>query len=234
MADLNLIPFWDNLGAQLLGIAVKMVGEDDDYFKQLVAQLDSEEEDGTESERHNLMSTEAESEVTGPSSSKPMITSDFDKLALCTSDPTSSHAAVDLTSEIMGIDWDDIPDSLKANTMNQGIVSVEPDKTPMLPPMASTSIFTMTGTVEKMLDGKGEFRMYWIDALERAQTGTVYLFGRAQTGSSSSVSEEGSCCVAVTGLQRQVYFLPKRGVDLVAVSKDVQELCAKQRITPTA
>ena len=132
-----------------------MVGEEDEYFRKLVSQLDSEE-----SELPSESTMVVASDIL---STKPMITSDFDKLGICTSDPTSGgHVAVDLTSEIMGIDWDDIPDSLKAT-------EPMPDKTPIVPASVAPSIFTMTGNVERMLDEGGEFEMGELQQLDRLQ-----------------------------------------------------------------
>jgi DNA polymerase alpha subunit A len=213
--------------------------EKDDYFKNLLCKLDEDvESDSSSSSSHN----ETDNLKSIPMGSLVGATSELDKMALCTSDPTSGgHIAVDLTSEVMDIDWEDIPDSLKAPSGNpaasifksKGATPMpEPDKTPITPPLIVSSIFTMAGNVEKLLNEQGDLILYWFDAFERAQSGTVYLFGKVRESRTSA--EFTSCCVAVTGLLRSVYFLPKPGISLMELSEEIRGICLKFHITPVS
>ena len=205
--------------------------EKDDYFKSLISKLDEDEESSSEVESESIKPAVMESNIGA--------TSELDKMVLCTSDPTSGgHIAVDLTSEAMDIDWEDIPDSLKISSVHptaafKSRVATpvpEPDKTPIAPPTIVSSIFTMAGNVEKLLNDQGDLALYWFDAFERIQSGTVYLFGKVRESRTSA--EFTSCCVAVTGLMRNVYFLPKPNVSLAEISEEIRGICFKFHITP--
>ena len=207
--------------------------EKDDYFKSLISKLDEDEESSSTVESEDPKSAMIESNIGA--------TSELDKMILCTSDPTSGgHIAVDLTSEAMDIDWEDIPDSLKTSSVHPTAVFrskvvtpvPEPDKTPIAPPTIVSSIFTMAGNVEKLLNDQGDLTLYWFDAFERIQSGIVYLFGKVRESRTSA--EFTSCCVAVTGLMRNVYFLPKNNISLAELSEEIRGICYKFHITPVS
>ncbi|XP_013385601.1 DNA polymerase alpha catalytic subunit-like, partial [Lingula anatina] len=56
-------------------------------------------------------------------------------------------------------------------------------------------------------NGDQVLRMYWLDAYEeRSKSGTIYLFGKVWI---ESAKTHVSCCVCVSNIERQMFFLPR-------------------------
>ena len=90
------------------------------------------------------------------------------------------------------------------------------------------------------LEEDGSLHFYWIDAYEDSLNapGSVYIFGKVRTASGGYAS----CSVALKGLERNVYVLPRKRalvggeesgaeVEFLQVYKEVQQLCKNNRIT---
>lgn len=61
------------------------------------------------------------------------------------------------------------------------------------------------------VDGEQIMLFYWIDAYEEPNLpGTVFLFGKVGVADDAFVS----CCVMVKNIQRCLYLLPRKKVDI--------------------
>jgi len=69
----------------------------------------------------------------------------------------------------------------------------------------------------------GRINIFWFDAHEDAynKPGTVYLFGKAVKPGTNELQ---SCCVVVENVFRTNYVLPKEGVEMADVHKEIDEL----------
>ena len=106
----------------------------------------------------------------------------------------------------------------------------EPDTT-----SSTTSSSTSVGAdfLEFENDEKGKYvPFFWFDAFESYNNpGTVYLFGKVKAKNQNKLA---SCCVQISGLERVLYFLPRKAkeggepVELTDVWKEVSEVFRKQ------
>ncbi|KAJ2836260.1 DNA-directed DNA polymerase alpha catalytic subunit pol1, partial [Coemansia sp. 'formosensis'] len=94
-------------------------------------------------------------------------------------------------------------------------------------PATQTSEATETVVAEEV--ATGDLRMYWIDAMEK--NGNVYVFGKMAQGATYQ-----SCCVQVTGLERNVFLLPRidaatgERYDALDVHRDFEQLALRRGI----
>ncbi|KAL1526185.1 hypothetical protein AB1Y20_014913 [Prymnesium parvum] len=106
------------------------------------------------------------------------------------------------------------------------------------PPPAADATASVSGMPP--LEEDGSLNMFWIDAYEDVHSapGSVFLFGKVKN------TEGGfsSCCVAIKGLERNVFALPRERaleggaeigpeVSFVQLYQEVQALCRKHKIS---
>lgn len=232
--------------------------EGDDYLKTLMQQLDDEESESSSSSEDEKVAAVKDnlSEETMTISMSAVVDEAPPSEMFAPFDPSVLTAAVtkQLEDELEdGGDWDvDMLDELERKQMEmEGVESVfmkenvEPMSVSDLAsniPMQDSTINPASAIVSPGLEyeapGEGFLDFYWIDAHERGPI--IYLFGKARQPSDGSLV---GCCVTVTGLQRNLFFLPREyvlgedgeetteEVSLGAVQAEIGELMMKHRVS---
>lgn len=141
---------------------------------------------------------------------------------------TLNQLAIDW-SDGVSLDGGDLPERIKVETDKENappptmaVIEAVRVEAPMeeTPPLRASSI-----AVGEPVD------FYWIDAFERPN-GTIFLFGKILQGASLV-----SCCVTVTNMKRNVFFLPREShpdtgeeITLREVHEEISAMAASHRI----
>lgn len=71
------------------------------------------------------------------------------------------------------------------------------------------------------INPKGPLKFFLIDACEdEMNSDSVFLFGKAEIDNHTRVD----CCARIVGLQREIFIVPRRGVSVHEVEKEIKEI----------
>lgn len=212
-------------------------GEDDSYFKKIMQQFDDDDESSNSSESEAENVRELTQEVSQLNSTLPEVIEgslDFTADAYALGDmvpPSEMFAQLDpavlnaqVIKQLEDENWDDFDpnamdidaeDAQKQKELESLEDFLKENEAPRVPPAMNNSmqidlepVAEQTTSLEYTAPANGMIDFYWIDAHERTATGTAYLFGKARQSDGSLAS----CCVTVSNIQRNLFFLPRENV----------------------
>lgn len=201
----------------------------DEYFSRLITELDSSESEPEEQARDVNVE-----EAIGDMHDMRLLTSE-------PAEPAATHADEDAIEQLPEAgDLSDIPAlvMMQLESENWSDASgTEPLQQPSSAALWANAIPMAEKSSEAVSGGlvsgstKDLVRFYWLDASERPN-GTVVLFGKIVDGTGFA-----SCCVTVTNVKRNLFFLPRETllntdteVTLQDVHREITELAGKHSI----